>query len=65
MNTGSHEAMPVVCGRPSASPQPCWNTRVRTPKAAATESRLSRIALIGITIERKVIDQATPKIPTD
>ena len=46
--------MPSVCGMPMTSPQPCWKTSVSTPKAAATDSRLSTIALIGITIDRNV-----------
>jgi hypothetical protein len=38
----------------SDSRLPSWKTRTSTPYAAPTESRLSTIALIGMTIERKV-----------
>ena len=33
-------------------PKPCWKTSTSTPYAAATDSRLSRIALTAITSER-------------
>jgi hypothetical protein len=40
--------------KPSASAKrPSWKTSTRSPKAAPVESRFSRIALIGMTIERK------------
>ena len=35
--------------------QPSWKTSTSTPNAAAVESRLRRIALIGMTTERKAI----------
>ena len=52
MKTGTQLSMtpPAVIPSGSAS-QPSWKTRTRTPKAAPVESRLSTIALIGITIE--------------
>ncbi|RIJ76964.1 hypothetical protein D1871_08245 [Nakamurella silvestris] len=36
-----------------SSPQPHWKTATRTPKAAPMDSRFIRIALSGITSERK------------
>ena len=54
-NSGSQLVTPPFELKPSSdSPQPSWNTRTSTPYAAPTESRLRMIALIGITIERKV-----------
>ena len=54
MNIGSQFAMPPFDSKPSRfSPQPHWKIATSTPYAAATESRLSRIALTAITIERK------------
>ena len=35
--------------------QPCWNTAVRTPKAAPMDSRFITAAVSGMTIERKTI----------
>src|SRR3954454_10126605 len=45
--------MPPVEPKPRNLPAPCWKTSTSTPYAAATESRLSRIALAATTIERK------------
>src|SRR5215510_762620 len=39
--------------------QSCWNTSTSTPKAAATESRLSTIALTAITIDRNAASSNT------
>ena len=36
----------------ASEPQPCCQTRTRSPHAAATESRFSRTALSGSTSER-------------
>ena len=41
---------------------PSWNTQVTIPIAAATDSTFSRIALIGITIERNVTRSSTNAI---
>ena len=42
---------------------PSWNTQVTIPIAAATETMFSRIALIGITIERNVNSSSRNAIP--
>ena len=52
----------VTC-RTSAS-QPHSNTAATTPKAAATESRYPRAALIGTAMERKTIVSSTSERPT-
>jgi hypothetical protein len=52
---GNHELIaPVESKSRKLSRFPSWNTQVTIPMAAATERMFSRIALIGITIERKV-----------
>ena len=50
--------------RSSDSRFPFWKTRTSTPYAAPTESRLSTIALMGMTIERKVSSSSTNASPS-
>src|SRR6266540_6999399 len=48
-----NDATPPVKSKPRICfPHPCWKTSTSTPYAAATESRLSRIAFTAITSER-------------
>ena len=44
--------------------QPSWKTRTSTPNAAAVESRFSRIALIGMTIERNATSSSRNDRPS-
>ena len=54
MNSGTQLSITPLGVIPSGpANQPCWKTRTSTPYAAAVESRFSRIALIGMTIEWK------------
>src|SRR5918994_2001623 len=54
-NSGSHEVTAPVDSNPSSDSRwPSWKIQITTPYAAPTDSRLSRIALIGITIDRNV-----------
>ena len=47
----------------SFSPRPSWKTSFSRPYEAPTDSRLSRIALIGITIERNVASRSRNASP--
>ena len=56
MNSGTQLSITPLGVIPSGpANQPSWKTSTRTPYAAATDSRLSRIALIGMTIEWKAM----------
>ena len=56
MKIGTQLSMTPPGVIPSGSAnQPSWKTRTITPNAAAVESRFSRIALIGMTIERNAM----------
>ena len=55
MNSGIQDSIGPVAGMPSRPlNQPCWKTSTIAPYAAPMDSRFSRIALIGTTIERNV-----------
>ena len=53
MKTGTNDSIGPGLNPSSSSPRPSWKTRTSSPNAAAVDSRFSRIALIGMTIERK------------
>src|SRR5262249_3848370 len=63
-NSGIQEVIdPVDLKSRNDSRWPCWKIHTSTPYAAPTDSRLSRIALIGITIERNVSSSNTNASP--
>ena len=52
MKTGHERLDRARLERQRSAHRPSWNTRTSSPNAAPVESRFSRIALIGMTIER-------------
>ena len=52
MKTGMNASIGPGLKFSRSEPWPSWKTHTSTPYAAPVESRFSRIALIGITIER-------------
>ena len=64
MKIGTQLSMTLDWASPSAWPRkPSWNTATMTPYAAAVDSRLSAIALIGITIEWKATSSSRNDSP--
>ena len=64
MKTGTNASIGPGLKPSGPASRPSWNTMTSSPKAEPVDSRFSRIALIGITIERNVTSirmNASPK----
>ena len=53
MKIGTQLSITADWASPSGAEDPSWNTATMTPNAAAVDSRLRAMALIGITSEWK------------